>query len=148
MSQKKYVVNLSDAEVAELETLLRTGKHSARMLTRARILLQANAGQTDQAIAQTLGVNISTVERTREKYVFATGLERALKDRPHPPKRRKLDGTAEAFLIATACSDAPEGRCEWTMQLLADRLVEMGLVESISDETVRQTLKKTTSSRG
>jgi transposase len=118
------------------------------MLTRARILLQVHAGQTDQAIADNLGVNVSTVERAREKYVFADSLEAALKDRPHPAKPRKLDATAEAFLIATACSDAPGGRSEWTMQLLADRLVEVGVVESISDETVRQTLKKTTSNRG
>jgi len=93
-------------------------------------------------------VNISTVERTREKFVEATSLEEALKDRPHPPKPRKLDGKAEAFLITSACSDAPEGRATWTMQLLADRLVSMDLVESISDETVRQTLKKTRLSLG
>jgi transposase len=148
MSQKKYLVNLSDEEVNELETLLRTGKHSARKQTRARILLQVHDGQTDQAIAQNLRVNLSTVERTREKYVFADSLETALKDRPQPAKARKLDANAEAFLIATACSDAPNGRAEWTMQLLADRLVEVGMVESISDETVRQTLKKTTSNRG
>src|SRR5918912_1217276 len=143
MSQKKYVVNLTDAEANELKTLLRTGKHSARMLTRARILLQAHEGQTDQAIVENLQVNVSTVERTREKFVLADSLETALNDRPHPPKVRKLDATAEAFLIATACSDAPSGRSEWTMQLLAERLVEVGMVESVSDETVRQTLKKT-----
>lgn len=148
MSQKKYLVNLSDEEVKELETLLRTGKHAARKQTRARILLQVHEGQTDQAIAQNLRVNVSTVERTREKYVFADSLETALNDRPQPAKARKLDANAEAFLIATACSDAPDGRAEWTMQLLADRLVEVGMVESVSDETVRQTLKKTTSNRG
>ena len=148
MSQKKYIVNLSDTEVEELSTLLRTGKHSARMLTRARILLQAHGGQTDRVIAENLGVNVSTVEGAREKYVLADSLERALKDRPHPPKPRKLDATAEAFLMATACSDAPGGRSEWRMQLLADRLVELGVVESISDETVRQTLKKMTSNPG
>ena len=143
MSQKKYIVNLSAEEIDELETLLRTGKHSARMQTRARILLQVHEGQSDQAIAQNLRVNVSTVERTRQKYVLAESLSTALKDREHPAKTRKLDATAEAFLIATACSDAPEGRAKWTMQLLADRLVEVGMVESISDETVRQTLKKT-----
>jgi transposase len=148
MSQKKYTVNLSDEEVNELETLLRTGKHSARMQTRARILLQVHEGQTDQAIATNLRVHLSTVERTREKYVLADSLASALKDRPHPAKARKLDASAEAFLIATACSDAPDGRAAWTMQLLADRLVEVGMVESISDETVRQMLKKPTSNRG
>lgn len=143
MSQKKYLVNLTTEEVKELESLLRKGKHAARKQTRARILLQAHEGQTDKAIAENLHINISTVERAREKYVFAESLESALKDRPHPPKPRKLDASAEAFLIATACADAPEGRAKWTMQLLADRLVVAGIVASISDETVRQTLKKT-----
>jgi transposase len=148
MSQKKYIVNLTNAEVNELETVVRTGKHSARKITRARILLQANVGKTDLDIAESLSVNLSTVERTREKFVQSVSLEAALKDRPHPPKPRKLDTTAEAFLIATACSGAPEGRSTWTMQLLADRLVELEVVNSISDETVRQTLKKTSSSHG
>lgn len=148
MSQKKYIVNLTNAEVNELETVVRTGKHAARKITRARILLQAHAGQTDCDIAENLGVNLSTVERTREKLVQSVSLEAALKDRPHPPKPRKLDPNAEAFLIATACSDAPEGRANWTMQLLADRLVDLAVVDSISDETVRQTLKKTRSSPG
>jgi len=148
MSQKKYIVNLTNAEVNELETVVRTGKHAARKITRARILLQVHSGKTDSAIAENLGVNLSTVERTREKFVQSVNLEEALKDRPHPPKPRKLDTTAEAFLIATACSDAPEGRVNWTMQLLADRLVALAVVDSISDETVRQTLKKTSSSPG
>ena len=148
MSQKKYIVKLTNAEVNELETVVRTGKHSARKITRARILLQANAGKTDLDIAENLDVNLSTVERTREKFVQSVSLEEVLKDRPHPPKPRKLDTTAEAFLIATACSEAPEGRANWTMQLLADRLVALEIVDSISDETVRQTLKKTNSSLG
>lgn len=148
MSQKKYVVNLTNAEINELETVLRTGKHAARKVTRARILLQAHAGKTDLDIAHNLDVNLSTVERTREKLVQSVSLEAALNDRPHPPKPRKLDTTAEAFLIATACSDAPEGRANWTMQLLADRLVALEVVDAISDETVRQTLKKTRSSPG
>jgi transposase len=148
MSQKKYIVNLTNAEVNELTTVIRTGKHAARKVTRARILLQAHAGKTDLDIAENLGVNLSTVERTREKFVHSVSLEEALKDRPHPPKPRKLDPNAEALLIATACSDAPAGRANWTMQLLADRLVALEVVDSISDETVRQTLKKTRSSLG
>jgi len=143
MSQKKYIVELTEVEVKELESIIKTGKHSAMKITRARILLEANEGKSDLKIAETVRVNISTVERMREKYVFATSLEEALKDRPHPPRGHKLDGKGEAFLIATACSDAPEGRATWTMQLLADRLVDMQLVDSISDETVRKTLKKT-----
>lgn len=148
MSQKKFIVDLSDAEVEELETMLRSGKHAARKLTRARILLQIHQGNSDRTVARNLGIGLSTVERTREKLVEAVSVEAALQDRPHPAKPRKLDGKAEAFLIATACSDAPEGRAKWTMQLLADRLVQLEIVESISDETVRQTLKKNRLSRG
>lgn len=148
MSEKRYIVDLTDAEVQALETLLRTGKHSARKLTRARILLQVHESKTDREVADNLGVNLSTVERTREKFVHSATLEEALNDRPHPPKPRKLDAKAEALLIATACSNAPDGRSEWTMQLLANRLVELQVVEAISDETVRQTLKKTTLNRG
>ncbi|MDZ7965817.1 MAG: helix-turn-helix domain-containing protein [Nostoc sp. DedSLP03] len=102
----------------------------------------ASESYPDNAIDSTLRVNVSTVERTREKFVVG-GLEYALEDRPHPPKPRKLDGKQEAFLVATACSTAPEGRTRWTMQLLAEQLVNLGIVDSISDETVRQTLKKT-----
>jgi len=110
--------------------------------------LQTHEGKSDLSIAENLRVNISTVERTREKFVESVNLEEALKARPHPPKPRKLNINAEAFLVATACADAPEGRVKWTMQLLADRLVEMQIVESISDETVRKTLKKTRLSLG
>ena len=102
----------------------------------------ASEGYSDSAIASTLRVNISTVERTREKFVVG-GLEYAVEDRPHPSKPRKLDGNQEAYLVATACSAAPEGRTRWTMQLLAEQLMSLGIVDSISDETVRQTLKKT-----
>jgi transposase len=148
MSQKLYIVDLTDTEVEALETMLRTGKHSARKLTRARILLQVHQGKTDREVADNLGVDLSTVERAREKFVGAVSLAEALNDRPHPPKPRKLDAKAEALLMATACSDAPAGRSQWTMQLLANRLVNLQVVESISAETVRQTLKKMTSSPG
>jgi transposase len=148
MSQKKYIVDLSHAEVDQLETMLRSGKHSARKLTRARILLQVHQGKSDRTVARDLGVSLATVERTRERLVQSVSLEEALQDRPHPVKPRKLDAKAEAFLVATACSDAPKGRAKWTMQLLAERLVKVEIVDSISDETVRQTLKKTTLSRG
>jgi transposase len=139
---KKYIVNLNEVELSQLQSLIKTGKHKARTITRANILLMASEGYSDNAIASTLRVNVSTVERTREKFVVG-GLEYALEDRPHPPKPRKLDGKQEAFLVATACSNAPEGRTRWTMQLLASQLVNLGIVDSISDETVRQTLKKT-----
>lgn len=144
MSQKRYIVDLTDAEVDEIETMLSSGKHSARKLTRARILLQVHQGKTDREVTRNLGVDLSTVERTREKFVNSISLSEALSERPRPPKPRKLDSKAEALLVATACSDAPDGRSRWTMQLLANRLVALQVVESISDETVRQTLKKTT----
>ena len=139
---KKYIVDLKEAELFQLQSLIKTGKHKARTITRANILLMASEGYSDSAIASTLRVNISTVERTREKFVVG-GLEYAVEDRPHPSKPRKLDGNQEAFLVATACSDAPQGRTRWTMQLLAEQLMSLGIVDSISDETVRQTLKKT-----
>lgn len=139
---KKYIVDLNEAELSHLQSLTKTGKHKARTITRANILLMASESYPDNAIASSLRVNVSTVERTREKFVVG-GLEYALEDRPHPPKPRKLDGKQEAFLVATACSTAPEGRTRWTMQLLAEQLVNLGIVDSISDETVRQTLKKT-----
>jgi len=139
---KKYIVDLEEAKLFQLQSLIKTGKHKARTITRANILLMASERYSDSASASTLRVNISTVERTREKFVFG-GLEYAVEDRPHPPKPRKLDGNQEAFLVATACSAAPEGRNRWTMQLLAAQLMSLGIVDSISDETVRQTLKKT-----
>jgi transposase len=107
----------------------------------------ASEGETDQAIASIVRAHVATVQRIREKFVIG-GLDFALKDEVHPPKHKKLDEKQEAFLIATACSNPPEGRVRWTMQLLADHLVNVGIIDSISDETVRQTLKKTKSNRG
>lgn len=101
----------------------------------------------DQTIAQALHIHVNTVERIRAKFV-EQGVEFALRNRPIPGARRKLDGKAEAFLVATACSDAPDGKAKWTMQLLADELVRLELVDEISDETVRRTLKKTKLSPG
>ncbi|MBW4608042.1 MAG: helix-turn-helix domain-containing protein [Hassallia sp. WJT32-NPBG1] len=139
---KKYTVNLSDLEVDKLRSLIKTGKSKARSITRAHILLMASDGETDRAMAECLRVHVSTVERTRARYVEG-GIELAVQDRPHPPKQRKLDGHQEAFLIATACSKAPEGRNRWTMQLLAERIVSLNIVDSVSKETVRSYLKKT-----
>jgi transposase len=139
---KKYTVNLSDLEVEQLRSLIKTGTHKARSITRAHILLMASEGETDKAIAESLRVHVSTVERTRIRYVEG-GIELAVQDRPHPPKERKLDGQQEAFLIATACSAAPCGRNRWTMKLLAERMVSLNIVDSVSKETVRSYLKKT-----
>jgi len=112
------------------------------MLTRARILLLSAEGKTDTFVADALKVNPQTVRNIRKRFA-EEGLEVALRERPRPGARPKLDAKGEAFLIALACSDPPEGREHWTMQLLADRLVELGVVDSISDETVRRVLKKT-----
>ena len=150
---KKYKVTLTDEERQLLHDLIAAGKAAARKLTHARILLKADASQgglhwPDWRIADALEVHIATIERVRQRFV-EQGLEAALERKPRdkPPRPIKLDGRAEARLIALACSPPPEGRAVWTMQLLADKLVELEVVESISDETVRTTLKKTRSSR-
>ena len=137
--RKRYIVDLTAAERAELRSMIRKGIASARRLTRARVLLLADDGKTDDQIAAALHVHRATVERTRQRFV-AGGVERALRDQPRPGGRPKLDRKQEAFLIALACSTPPKGRARWTMQLLADRLVALEIVDS--DETVRRTLKK------
>lgn len=150
---KTYRVKLIPDERAYLEHLLSAGTAAARTLTHARILLKADEGEggpgwTDAQIVEALDINCSTVERVRQRCVEA-GFEAALRPRPSPQLRpRKLDGTAEAQLVALACSPTPAGQQRWTMALLAEQLVAVEVVESISDETVRRTLKKTISSRG
>ena len=149
----KYEVRLSDEERARLRTLLGQGQAPARLLTHARILLKADrsdagAGWTDAAIAGALDVGLSTVARVRQRYVEA-GLAAALARKgPDRVYERKLDGAGEAHLIALACSAPPPGHAHWTLKLLADRLVALAVVESISYETVRRTLKQTTSNPG
>jgi transposase len=144
---KKYVVELETKARAELEALTRKGRASARQIKRALILLAAAEGETDETIAARVRVHANTVQRIRQRFAEES-LEAALSERPRPGKARKLAGPEEAFVIALACTDAPEGRQTWTMQLLADRLVELKVVESISDDTVRRTLKRGTSSPG
>jgi len=149
----KYRVALTAEERAELEHLVSVGKGAARRLTHARILLLADTAaggeHPDDEIVAALGVGICTVGRVRQRLVTA-GLQAALNPRPQPqrPDKVKIKGDLEQRLIRLACSDPPEGRCHWTLRLLADELVVLGLVEDISTETVRQALKKTTSSRG
>jgi transposase len=109
--------------------------------------LLADEGRTDEEVAEALLTSVSTVERTRKRFVEGN-LERALNESPRPGGKRKLTGKQEAYLVALACSDPPEGKKRWSMQLLADRLVELEIVEEISDETVRRTLKRGTLSRG
>ena len=150
---KKFKVTLTAEERQSLHDLIATGKAAARKLTHARILLKADASDDglhwpDWRIADALEVGIDTVERARQRFVeqgFDAALERKKRDKP--PRAIKMDGRVEARLIALACSTPPEGRATWTMQLLADKLVELEVVESISDETVRVALKKTRSSR-
>jgi transposase len=142
MTQKKYIVTLHPEEKEMLLALVRKGTAQARRLTRARILLLAHEQKTDQAIGAALQVGVATVERIRQKFVTGN-LDGALTDAPRPKRVGKLDGKAQALVIATACSTPPAGRAKWTMQLLAERLVALQVVDTVSDETVRQVLKKT-----
>ncbi len=146
---KKYRVTLTDEERRDLHDLIAAGKAAAKRLAHARILLKADAADggpawPDHRIADALEVSTATVERVRQRFV-EQGLEAALARKPQdrPSRPRKLDGRAEARLIALACSPPPAGRNEWTMQLLADKLVELEVVATISDETVRRVMKKT-----
>lgn len=143
MPRKKYLINLCAEEQQQLTELTRKGTVKARQFKRAMILLKADEGLTDAQIMSAINVSRPCVERTRKRFVEGD-LERALNEDPRPGQRRKLDGRGEAQLIATACSQAPEGHDHWTMRLLAGKLVELGVVESISHETVRTTLKKMT----
>ena len=142
MPKKKYLINLSDEERNALANLTRKGEIKARKFKRAMILLKADDGLTDQQIMAALNVSRPCVERVRKRFVI-DGLERALNEDPRPGQRRKLDGRAEATLIAETCSAAPEGHERWTLRLLAGRLVQLGVVDAVSHETVRRTLKKT-----
>jgi transposase len=151
---KKYKVTLTAEERQQLQGLITAGKASAKKLAHARILLKADAadggpGWDDQRIADAVEVSTDTVARVRQRFV-EQGLEAALVRKPQdrPSRQHKLDGRAEARLIALACSAPPEGRKEWTLKLLADRLVELEVVDAVSDETVRRVLKKTRSSPG
>ena len=146
MPQKKYLVTLNDEERAQLEQLLHSGTHAPRTVTRARMLLKAAEGWEDCAIATALAVGRATVERLRQRFV-EEGLG-ALAERPRPGTHPKLDAKAEVRLIAEACSDAPEGRKRWTLYLLAERVVALGLAESYSYESVRRVLKKARANRG
>lgn len=147
MPNEKYVVTLRDDERKLLKELIKKGKGSARRLTRAHILLLADENKTDETIATTLHTSIPTIERTRKKFVEGN-VDWALSDKPHPKRGSKLNAKGRARLVATACSKPPEGWAKWSMQMLADRLVELKIVEEISDETVRLELKKTNLSLG
>ena len=142
MPRKKYLINLSDDDRTKLEQMTRKGSLKARQFKRAMILLKADEGLSDPEIMAALNVSRPCVERIRKRFV-ADGIERALNEDPRPGQKRKLDGRAEATLIATACTEAPEGHAHWSLRLLAGKLVQLGVVDTVSHETVRHTLKKT-----
>jgi transposase len=144
---KKYIVRLTEEERRGLKALVSKGRASARKIARAQVLLKVDAdgsNWTDEQAAEVFGMRANTVRDIRQRFV-EEGLERALdrKQPADPPRRRKLDGAGEARLIALACGEPPEGRARWTLKLLAGQLVELAIVDGISPETVRQTLKKT-----
>jgi transposase len=149
----KFIVRLTAAEREQVEGLLNRGKVGAEKRKRAHILLKTDASPegpawSDGSIASALDVSMATIHRTRQAFV-EQGLEAALeRKRPTGRQYRKLDGIQEAKLVTIACSPPPEGQARWTIKLLADKLVEREIVDSIGEETVRRTLKKTTSSRG
>jgi transposase len=146
---EKYIVELTSQEQKELAQLVSKGKAAARKITHARVLLQANESKggpawTDKQISQALGVHTNTIHGIRRRFVehgLQAALERSKQSRPS--RKRIVDGDVEAHLIALRCGDPPEGRNQWTLRLLADKLVELEIVPSICHETVRKTLKKT-----
>ena len=151
---KKYIVRLSNEEREILTKLINSGRGPARMFTRARILLKADQsdngpGWSDEKISDALDVTVQTVERVRKQLV-EEGLDAVLSRRKYTQKvsRKKIDGDVEAHLVALSCSEPPPGRARWTLRLLADTIVELGYVQSISHEAVRQTLKKTKLNHG
>jgi len=143
MPAKIYNVCLTDEQVQYLFDIIHTGKHNTRKITRTRILLLASSGQSDEEIVSALHTSLSTVQRVRERFV-REGLTASLEEKPRPGQTPKLDADDEAFLTAIACSEAPEGRSRWTLRLLAERLVELKIVPSVSHVTISNLLKKTT----
>jgi hypothetical protein len=143
---KRHLVQLTEDQRAELDRW-EAGPLTRRQRNRALILLRADAGETDEEIVEGVGVSPGTVANVRRRFATA-GLGAAIHERPRPGARPALDGKAEAIVIATACSPVPEGRATWTARMLADRLVELQVVESVSEDTILRVLKKVTSSRG
>jgi len=140
---KKYIVALSEDERKVLQRVIRSGKHSARKIRWSHALLKADAGWTDEKISKAFDISLPTVQRIRQRFV-EEGLDVALGARSHKPRpyAQRLDGKQEARLIALACGKVPEGHTRWTLRLLAERMVQLSYVESVSHETVRQVLKK------
>jgi transposase len=147
--EKRYIVNLTRAEREGLEQLVKRARVSGARRQRASIVLRADDGLPDEEIAEELGVGTKTVARIRRRCV-ERGLEASLERKPqdNPSRPRKLDGAAEARLTQIACSEVPEGRARWTLSLLADKMVELKVFESVSKSTIQRALKKTNSSPG
>lgn len=141
MPRKKYLINLNEEERQTLLEKTSKGKINARQMKRAMILLKANEGKSDPEIMAALNVSRPCVERIRKRFVEG-GMDKALNEDPRPGFKRRLDGRGEAILLATACSDVPLGHEHWTLRLLAGKMVELKVVDDISYETIRRTLKK------
>jgi transposase len=148
MSQKQFLVQLSARERDRLQGIIRSGKHKARKITRCRILLLADGpnGKTDREIADSLGVCLATIFNLRRRYSLE-GLEQAISESPRSGQPPKFKGRAAAKITAIACSAPPAGQAKWSLRLLADRAVELKIVDSISHQSINNILKKTTSNR-
>lgn len=142
MSKRKHCVTLTAEECQQLQTILNTGRHTAQARKRAKVLLLANAGKSDPAIAKEAEVGLSSVYGIRRRY-YEQGLSACITEKSRPGRPHAMTGEDEAALTALACSTPPEGRLRWTHRLLADRLVELALVEKIAHTTVGRLLKKT-----
>jgi transposase len=143
---KRHLVELTDEQRADLDRW-EAGPLTRRQRNRAQILTRADAGDTDEEIADEVGVSVGTVANVRRRFA-AGGLDAALHDKPRPGAKPILDGKAEAIVVATACGPVPQGRATWTARMLADRLVELQVVERVSEDTILRVLKKVSSSRG
>jgi transposase len=146
MARTAQPVSLTDKELSSLTTFTKRGATSARGQTRARILIMLHRGRTSEEVAATLQVGVATVFNIKRRYL-AEGLSAALHDKPRSGKPIRIDGAARAKITALACSATPDGHARWTLRLLADKAVELGFVEAISHNTVKEVLKKTSSSR-
>ena len=144
---KKYIVKLTPKERKTLLAVVGKGKNKASVIQRAHILLKSDEGKTDETIADVMYISDATVARIRQRFC-ESGIEGALNDLPHPGSESKLDDGQEAYLVALACSDPPDGRQRWTLELLTKQLITDGIVDKISTESVRLVLKKTNLSLG
>lgn len=144
---RKEKLRLTEIERQKLTKLVRKGKNKARVITRSRLLLLSDQGLSDQKVADALQIGRATVERIRRRAV-RENIEAAIFDRPRPGQKRKLNAKQEARLVAIACSDPPPGQTRWTIRLLMEEIIQQGVVDNISFETVRRVLKKTMLSPG